>query len=58
MYGAVTSVGATAYVITKIKRMRQQMTPATVARATALSAADVMEFAGKRLAPSRDRSEG
>ena len=54
-YGAITTVGATAYVVTKVRKMRRELTPGTVARATALGVADVMEFTGKRLTPSKER---
>ena len=55
LYGAVTTVGATAYVVAKVRKMRERMTPETVARATALSVADVMAFTGRRLAGKANR---
>lgn len=52
LIGSLTTLGATAYVATKVRGMRQRMTPKTVAKATALTAADAMAFTGRRIRPA------
>lgn len=54
MYGAVASLGATAYVLTRLRRMRERLTAEAVARVSALSLADLMALAGRRLARVED----
>ena len=50
VYGFVASLGATAYVVNRLRRMRERLTPQAVARVSALSLADAMANAGRRLA--------
>ncbi len=54
-YGAISTIGATAYVVVKVRKMRERLTPETVARASALGVANLMEFTGRRLAGDRAR---
>jgi hypothetical protein len=60
LYGALATVGATTYLLVRVRRMRERLTRATVARATAAAIADTMELAGRRLAASggRQRAAG
>ena len=66
LYGALATIGASAYFAAKVKRMRERLTAANMARAGALTAADGMEAAGRRLirsgnghgGASRDPSRG
>lgn len=50
VYGVVAGLGATAYVVTRLRRMRERLTAQSVAKVSALSLADVMALAGRRLA--------
>jgi len=60
LFGVVATMGASAFLFTRVRRMRERMTPETVARATTIAIADGMAFAGRRLAASggRDRAAG
>jgi len=55
IYGFVASLGATAYVVTRLRRMRERLTARSVARVSALSLADAMALAGRRLAQTEER---
>lgn len=58
VYGVVASLGATAYVVARLRRMRERLTAQSVARVSALSLADLMALAGRRLAqPGRADGE-
>ena len=66
LYGALVAIGASAYFATKVKRMRERLTAANMAKAGALTAADGMEAIGRMLvrsgsgptSPSRDLRRG
>jgi hypothetical protein len=53
LFGVVATMGATAYVVTRVRRMRERLTPEAVVRAAAAALADVMGAAGRRLARPR-----
>ena len=55
VYGFLASLGATAYVLTRLRRMRERLTPQSVARVSALGLADAMAVAGRRLAGDANR---
>jgi hypothetical protein len=57
IYGFVASLGATAYVVTRVRRMRERLTAQSVARVSALSLADAMALAGRRLAQNEERDD-
>lgn len=57
IYGFVASLGATAYVVTRLRRMRERLTAQSVARVSALSLADAMALAGRRLAQNEARDD-
>ena len=57
IYGFVASLGATAYVVTRLRRMRERLTAQSVARVSALSLADAMALAGRRLAQNEERDD-
>ena len=57
IYGFVASLGATAYVVTRLRRMRERLTAQSVARVSALSLADAMALAGRRLAQYEERDD-
>lgn len=57
VYGFVASLGATAYVVTRLRRMRERLTAQSVARVSALSLADAMALAGRRLAQNDERDD-
>ena len=57
-YGAIVSLGATAYVVTRLRRMRERLTAESVARVSALGVADLMALAGRRLASGADPPDG
>lgn len=50
-YGFSAGVWGSAYVLLRLRRMRAGLTPRNVARATALSAADLLEHLGRSIAP-------
>lgn len=51
LLGVVATVGATAYVVTRARRLRERLSPETVVRVGALTVADLMEAAGHRIKP-------
>ena len=57
IYGFVASLGATAYVVIRVRRMRERLTAQSVARVSALSLADAMALAGRRLAQNEERDD-
>lgn len=57
IYGFVASLGATAYVVTRLRRLRERLTAQSVARVSALSLADAMALAGRRLAQNEERDD-
>lgn len=56
-YGFTAGVGGSAYVLLRLRRMRARLTPRNVARAMALSAADLLEVAGRTIAPQQNARE-
>ncbi|MDP8958296.1 MAG: hypothetical protein M3N51_03640 [Actinomycetota bacterium] len=52
-YGMAAGVGGFAYVLLRLRRMRAALTPSNLARATALSLADALEAAGRRMSQER-----
>ena len=60
LYGVVATTGVTAYLLSRVRRMRERMTPGAVARAGALAFADGLEVVGRRLGEPRgaDLAEG
>jgi hypothetical protein len=56
LYGALVALGATAYLAAQVKRMRERLTPQTMARAGASTGADLLILAGRAITPDEDRS--
>jgi hypothetical protein len=56
VYGALASLGASAYVAVRVKRMRERLTMENMTRAGALTVADAMEASGQVLLRTADRS--
>ncbi len=50
--GALSMVGAGAYLATRLRRMRERLTGRNMARASVRSLADVLEAAGEAVAPT------
>ena len=57
LFGVVATMGATAYLFARVRRMRERMSPQSVAKVAAVASADVMEFVGRRLAASGGRHQ-
>ncbi|RPI23161.1 MAG: hypothetical protein EHM57_04360 [Actinobacteria bacterium] len=55
LFGVAATVGATTYLFTRARRMRERMTPVAAARAAAVTLADGMAFAGRWLSASGGR---
>lgn len=54
--GLVAGVGGSFYVVARARRLRAALTPQNLARATALSVADVLEAGSRALIPPAARS--
>ena len=50
-FGVMTTLAAVVTVVRKARRLRERLTPAALAKASALVVADSLEGAGRRLAP-------
>ncbi len=51
--GAASTIGAGVYLAGRVKVMRERITPETMAKAGAVTAAGMMEAAGRRLQTDR-----
>jgi len=56
LYGALVALGATVYLAAQVKRMRERLTPQTMARAGASTGADLLILAGRAITPDEARS--
>ena len=52
LLGVMATVGATAYVVSRARRLRERLSAETVVRVGALTVADLMEAAGHRIKPT------
>ncbi len=56
--GLITAVGGGAYLVTKLVRMRERLTPSNLRRAAVAAAADVLAWTGRVVAPQSGEGTG
>jgi len=52
--GALSSIGAIGWLVVKVKRARERLTAANLARSSVRSFADALDAIAERVAPSQD----
>jgi hypothetical protein len=50
-FGAVTALGFGVYLVGRVRRTRERLTPRTMVRASAAGLADALDAAARRIAP-------